>query len=84
MNYWIVRTFKDREAVGVTEGDIKEEIIGSCNGVHIGKVEEMDDGTFIVRKRTSTYPPRFPPVFRIEPVSESEYQTYKTFDLFEI
>jgi len=94
MSYWIIRTFKDREAVGVltddelsdNNGDVIQDgsIIENSQGVHIGRVNLQIDGTILVSKRNNAWPPKFIPAFLIEPVSESEYQTYKTFDLFEI
>lgn len=87
MKYWIVRTYKDREAVGVMTdeelGDMGKDgaIIQNAQHVHIAQIEVLGDGTILVKLREG-YPPKFKPGLVLEPVSESEYHTYKTFDLF--
>lgn len=87
-DFLIIRTFEDREAVGVLTLDELFEptdadgIIQNAQGVWIARIDTQDDGTFVIRKRTNSLPARYIPILIAEPVSESEYHTYKTFDLF--
>ena len=88
MDFLIVRTYKEREAVGVLTRDElfepadQDGIIQNAQGVWIMRIDTQDDGTFVILQRNNAWPPKYIPRLIAEPVSESEYHTYKTFDLF--